>query len=590
VYEKIHIAGALAFLATPHGPVCARCYNGGLLAKRTANMTRDQHRSMAWTAFGGYVLALLAGLLVLTCLQAYRAGFSGADEPAHFLNGVFVSSYLHSHAGANPMAYAVEYYLHYPKISIGHWPPAYYGLLGVLLLALPATPQAAFIINLLVSALPAAVLGWALAWLAERRIALAGCAIYALTPLAIEGQAFFMLDQALTACCAAGAIAWIAYTRRPGWMSAAVFAALSAGAVLIKGNGWLIVLVPLFHMLLTRGWRLLVLPHLYVAALAAGLVIVPWYWLTSPIAADGFNYQAGLRYAWHALLANSQTLLRNLGYGGVPLALFAIATEYRRRHVTPQRWSVVSIAISLILATLALQSLVPAAIDDRYLAPALPAYTALTVLGAFHIYTALRERWTSTTGAALVSAIGLALILPLLTPGIAHLAQRGPKVDMRAADLPTLPPSQASTVWIIDGSSGAEGAMIAELAVRDPALRHYAVRASKLLASSDFMGTRYALKYPNEQQVLDQLLRLGAQYVVMVRLDHAAPFPHSTQLSAALRLSASPFRCVATLPHRYRAGVTEIYSFAGNAQANIHAVRQLGIPAKGVALSQSTSQ
>jgi hypothetical protein len=553
-------------------------------------MTRDQHRSMAWTALGGYILALLAGVLVLTFLQAYRAGFSGADEPAHFLNGVFVSSYLHGHAGANPMAYAVEYYLHYPKISIGHWPPAYYGMLGVLFLALPATPQAAFIINLLVSALPAAALGWTLTWLAGRRVALAACAVYALTPLAVEGQAFFMLDQALAACCTAAAIAWIAYTRRPGWMRAAVFAALSAGAVLIKGNGWLIVLVPLFHMPLTRGWRLLALPHLYVAALAAGLIIVPWYWLTSSVAADGFNYQAGVPYAWHALTANLHALLRNLDFASMPLALLTIAIAYRQRRVTPQRWSVVSLAISLILATLMLQSLVPAAIDDRYLAPALPAYTALAALGALHTHAMLRMRWTSTTGTTFAFAICLALGLSMLAPGIGHLAQRGPKVDMRAADLPTLSPDQAPTVWIIDGSSGAEGALIAELAVRDPALRHYAVRASKLLASSDFMGTRYALTYQHTQQVLDQLLRLGARYVVLVRLDHVAPFPHSLQLSAALQLPASPYRRVMTLPHRYRAGVTEIYSLAADAHANIRAVRQLGIPAKGVALSKSTSQ
>jgi hypothetical protein len=545
-------------------------------------MIQPQHRSMAWSALGGYALALLAGALVLALLHAYQAGFSGADEPAHFLNGVFVSSYLHGHAGANPMAYAVEYYLHYPKISIGHWPPAYHGLLGVLLLALPATPQAAFLINLLVSALPAAALGAALAWLADRRIALAGCAVYVLTPLAVEGQAFFMLDQALTACCAAAAVAWLAYTQRPGWTRAGVFAALCAGAVLIKGNGWLIVLLPLFHMLLTRGWRLLALPHLYVAALAAGLVIVPWYWLTSSIAADGFNHQAGLPYAWLALKSNLHTLLRNLGYAGVPLALIAIVAEYRRRRTAPLRWSVVSIAISLILATLTLQSLVPAAIDDRYLAPALPAYVALAALGVFHIGATMRGLTARTAG--------VLLMMTLLAPGVAHLALRGPKVDMRAADLPALPPGQAPSVWIIDGSSGAEGALIAELAVRDPALRHYAVRASKLLAASDFMGTRYALKYQDPQQVLDELLRLGARYVVLVRLDHTAPFPHSTQLSAALQLPASPFRRVMTLQHRYRAGVTEVYAFSGDAEANISAVRQLGIPAKGAALSQSTRQ
>ena len=559
-------------------------------------MTSHRYRAMAWTALGGFALALLAGALVLARLRAYQAGFSGADEPAHFLNGVFVSSYLHGHAGANPMAYAVEYYLHYPKISIGHWPPAYYGLLGLLMLVLPATPQAAFAINLVVGALPAAALGGALARLANRRVALAGCAIYVFTPLAVESQAFFMLDQALSACCCAAAIAWLAYARRPGLARAAVFAALCAGAVLIKGNGWLIVLVPLFHMLLTRGWRLLALPHLYLAALAAGLVVVPWYWLTASIAADGFNYQPGLRYAWQALTANLHSLLRNLGYAGAPLALIALVVEYRQRREAPPRWAIVSVAVSLMLATLTLQSLVPAAIDERYLAPALPAYTALAALGVFHVAGALQDwlarRGTMTprTQSRVALAASALLALAMLAPGVGHLAGHGPKVDMRAADLPVLAPAGTPAVWIIDGSSGAEGALIAELAVRDPALRHYAVRASKLLAASDFMGTRYALKYDAPQQVLDELVRLGAQYVVLVRLDHEAPFPHSAQLATALNLPTAPFRRVMSLPHRHRAGVTEVYASVGDARANVGAVRQLGIPAKGAALSGPSGQ
>jgi hypothetical protein len=539
------------------------------------------HRGMAWSALGGYLLALLAGVLVLTLFQAYSAGFSGADEPAHFLNGYFISSYLHGHAGSNPMAYATEYYLHYPKISIGHWPPAYYGVLGMLLLALPATPQAAFIINLLVSALPAAALGLALARLAGWRTALAGCLLYVLTPLALEGQAFFMLDQALTACCLAAAATWLSYTERPGWLYALLFAALCAMAVLIKGNGWLIALVPPLHILLTRGWRLLASPKLYVAALAAGAVIVPWYWLTASISADGFNYHAGLPYAWQALTANLHTLFKNLGAASFVLAALALVLEHRQRRAAPQRWSLVSLALSMILATLILQSVVPVDIDARYLAPALPAFALLAALGLYHICSGLRAR--------IAVPLAAMLALTMLLPGITHIVTRGPKVDMRAADIQAAP-SSASSVWVIDGSSGAEGALIARLAVQDPGLKDYAVRASKLLASSDFMGTRYALRFQQPQQVLDELQRLGVRYVVLVRLDNQLPFEHSAQLAAALQLPGAPFHRVATLPHRNRSGVTEVYAYDGAASANIDAVRQLGVPAKSAALLHLTSQ
>ncbi len=150
-------------------------------------------------------MAIAVGVLVLALAGMPAAGLSGADEPAHLLNGYFVSLYLKNQFGANPLAFATDFYLHYPKISIGHWPPAYYGFLGVLFLVVPATIENAFLINLLVSALPAAGVAFALARVTDTRTALLGALVYALTPLVLGSYSFFMLDQALAACTTAAA-------------------------------------------------------------------------------------------------------------------------------------------------------------------------------------------------------------------------------------------------------------------------------------------------------------------------------------------------------------------------------------------------
>jgi len=143
--------------------------------------------------------------------QSFSAGFSGADEPSHFLNGYFISSYLQHHFGTNPMAFATDFYIHYPKISIGQWPPAYYGLLSL---------------------------------------------------------------------------------------------------------------------------------RLAVAAVLGAVLVVPWYLLTAKIAADGFNYQAGIGYAMKALAANTVFLADNISW--VALALYAGAAEFRARQAAPLRWTIVS--------------------------------------------------------------------------------------------------------------------------------------------------------------------------------------------------------------------------------------------------------
>jgi len=527
--------------------------------------------------FFAYLGAVAIGVLAIVLARAYQAGFSGADEPAHFLNGYFIANYFSHHLGSNPLAAATDFYIHYPKISIGHWPPMYYGFLGVLFLVVPATMPVAFAINVIVATLPVIGVAAALALLVNRRAAVAGALIYALAPLVLEGQVMFMVDQPLTACLVGATALWIAYSLEPAWGKVLGFAVLAALAVLVKGNGWLVVFVPVFQIALTGNWKQFLSLKLIIAAALAAAVVVPWYMLTAKIAADGFNYQAGVGYAMKALAANLWTVVQNLTPVGALLALFAALAEFRERKQSQTRWAIVSGLISLILATLTLQSLVPVDIVDRYMAPALPAIVVLAVLGAQRLLVRL-----GLGGAARLPAVlAVVLLAVMVSPGVVHLVQRQPKSDTGVAGIVEhLAPGGKPSVSVIDGSTGAEGAFIADMAVHDAGLQSYVIRASKLLADSNFMGSAYALKYHDSQQVLAELHRLGVQHVVIVRENGVPAFPHSEQLHTALLDPGSGFRLSERLRHRYRPGVTEVYDAVGTAVPNIAAVRSLGIPAK----------
>ena len=545
-------------------------------------------RPLGMAALAGYLLALAGGVLSLALSGALTAGLSGADEPAHFLNGYFIGRYLDSRLGMNPLAFATDFYLHYPKISIGHWPPAYYGLLGLVFLVVPPTVENAFVVNLLVSALPAAGVAAALAHVAGLRAALAGALVYATLPLVLGAYTFFMLDQALAACTTAVAMVWVAYVLAPGWRRAAGLAVLSAAAVLVKGNGWLVLLLPLFHIVLLRAWRLLLRPELYLAAAFAALLVVPWYLLTSKIAADGFNYQAGLGYAAQALAFNARVLLANAGLAGVSLAALGAAAAWRQRAEHPHRWVVASGCLSLVLATLALQSLVPVDLSDRYLTPALPAVIVLAMLGLLRVAQALR---TSRLRPPAAGAVGLVLFGALLLPGLGHLGRMQPKVDLRMSQaLPALPAGDTPVGWIIDGSSGAEGAFIVEMALRDTSLEHYAVRASKLLADSNFMGAQYRLKFADAPAVLAEIRRLGIRGVMLVRINDEPAFEHSSQLARALVLPESTFRRTRVLAHGHRRGTTEVYESVEATALDVAALRELGRPAKAAAFDRSAAR
>lgn len=527
-----------------------------------------------------YLCAVLVGALAVFVAKSYQSGFSGADEPSHFLNGYFVADYIAHHFGGNPMGAATDFYIHYPKISIGHWPPAYYGILGVVFLVLPPTLPVIFAVNVLFAALPAIGVAAALAMLADRRAALAGALVYAVTPLVLEGHVMFMADQPLTACLVAATAVWIAFSVRPRWGTALGFALLAATAVLIKGNGWLVVFIPVFHILLTANWKLLLSVRLYVAAALAAVIVVPWYMLTAKIAADGFNYHAGLPYATKALLYNLQALGRNVTPVGGLLALYAIVAEFRARRADPARWTIVSAVVSLLLATLLLQSLVPVDIVERYMAPALPAVVVLAILGGVRLLGLLRA-----TGPAPQLA-GAALAVVMAVPGILHLAQRAPKADTGVAAVADRLAAARPVLTVIDGSASTEGWFIADMAVHDQGLHGYVVRASKLLADSNFMGTTYSLKYHDTADVLAELHRLGVQHVVIVREGGKDAYPHSAQMREALARADSGFRLGQSLPHQYRSGITEVYDAVGPTRPDVAAVRNMGLPAKATALSK----
>lgn len=521
---------------------------------------------------------MLFGAVAQHLSNALHSGFAGADESSHFLNGLFISVYLKSHFLQNPIAQAVEYYLHYPKLSIGHWPPAYYGFLGLLFTVIAPTAKNAMLINLVVSSLTSAAVAAVLYRLSGLRAAIAGVALFACTPLVFESVNFFMIDQALSMATLAATLACLAYVEKQTWTRALLFAALLTLSILLKGNGWLLAFVPLYYLLLSNTWKVLRNPRIYLCLLLSAAVVVPWYVVTSQISADGFNYQPGLTYAFRALAANLETLVDNVSYSAPLLVYVAVRAAWRERQEKILHWRLVCACLSLVLATLTLQSLVPADLEDRYMLPALPAVMILATLGLARIFRLLRR---ASRHAALPFAVTGILALTLALPAIGHITQRAPKLAFQFQPLVQLAQQDGvAGISLIDGSAGAEGAYIAEAAMADPATTSYVVRSSKVFSESNFMGTRYQQRFSSTQQVLAELRRLGVGHVVITRNSRENVYPHSELLARALADAASPYTKVAERTYDAGRGISQLYSMNTPVPADFSAVRSLGTPAK----------
>src|SRR5579872_778529 len=98
------------------------------------------------------VLFTLAALLVQLHVGAYATdrGQTG-DEAAHFVTSLMLTDYLR-HLG-NPIAFAKSYYVHLPRVAIGHWPPFFEMLQALAFAIFGGTNQVAMALQAVIAGL-----------------------------------------------------------------------------------------------------------------------------------------------------------------------------------------------------------------------------------------------------------------------------------------------------------------------------------------------------------------------------------------------------------------------------------------------------
>lgn len=478
-----------------------------------------------------WLIAPLLGIASLALTAASGGlshGFADPDEAAHYVNCLFLGDWLRAGLPA-PMTYARDFYAHFPKLSIGHWPPGWYALLSPLFAVARPSPFGAAMLAAFVAGLPAVLVCWAL-----RRAGHAGAGVLAafamlLLPLVMDDARNFMLDEPTALAAGAAAIAWLAVAERPGAGRYLLFALLAAFAPLVKGNGALIMLVPPIEIALAGRWRLLRDVRLWLAGAVTLLLVAPWYYVSFRISAGGFNYAPGAAYALASLGTDARAMLASIGWPGLALAAIGVVSNWRA--------PVARLALAVILATLIFQAGIPAALGDRYILPLLPWLVALAALGALAL---LRRRGWWTGLAAL-------LVAGAAQPAVSALLARAPKADAGVQPIADRM-ARAPGIWLVDGKAGSEGAVIAAGAWADAGRRDiWIARASQWLSTSDFMGRDYALSVHSPAKAGAVLDRLGVRGAVSVVDWRGLAYPHSAYLRAALRppgYALSPSRFV----------------------------------------------
>lgn len=470
---------------------------------------------------GGVLLC--AVLNIQMAVGAYKSERSSySDEASHFMNALLVRDYIREGLRQNPIRFAEEYYLHYPKIAPGMWPPLFATSAG-LFMFLGWSPQTAtFVLLALVNA-------WA-AWRLYRFILSFGSPLAAavlagvlcLIPAIVDLATAAMVDLLILAL-ALEATYWLARFFRTGENRHAVlFGVFSTMCCLTKGNGLALAFLPPCLAIFTRRYDRFAQRGLYIAAamviVFAGPPLTLSFYLDSAIGDFG---QFHFRDVIGRLFYYSVYLQQQLGTFVIGLSLIGfVVAVWQGMRSNPSDASVNKAALAaLAVAGMAFHLVNPHLLSSyRYIAMVFPPLLGLVPVGIDAIASRVRAE---SARRSLQTALLLAALVTFfaITPAFAIRLPLGvgATVDFieRSRGLPN------STTIIISDAEG-EGAMVSEVARRHPVPRATIIRGTKLVATDDWAGNRFRLLYDSPRALLKELEDLHVNYLVMDYSQNAA--------------------------------------------------------------------
>jgi hypothetical protein len=461
-----------------------------------------------------------------------------ADEPAHFVTGLMVRDYVAQGFPGSPVAYARNYYVHYPKVSLGHWPPVFYLVQAAWTLIIPPGHISLMLLMAAITALLATAVqravgtqfssGWAL-----------GAGAFWLSLPAIEVFSRDIMAEMLVALIVFLAVlAYGRYLDTERWQPAAWFGVLVALGLLTKGTAIQLAVVPPVAILLRGRLDLLRRVSFWIPAILVGAIAGPWYlWV------PGAQHESVARFGGAAIHPQrlTDTLLVWFHMLGVVAAVAAVAGLYlswKSIRTGEGKWAA---GLAVVLGAY-LSRLLIGAFEDRHLIANLSVLILFGVVAAERVLR--RREWVGVM--ASLTLIGFNVYSSPVKPyfgysGVARRILAHPEFD--------------NSVILTCSNAGGEGMLISEIAMRESRPGHYILRATKMLASSDWMGWDYKPLYADSNALLSSLEAVPVGIVVIDEAGRRTP--HGRMLYEGLQ--AFPAKWV-----RIESGPIEVYRLAGH--------------------------
>ncbi len=397
----------------------------------------------------------------------------------------------------NPLRYGENYYLHYPKVSFGHWPPVFYLLQAAWTLLFSVSRTSILSLMAVTTAAVAQLL-----FLAARKYfgfsLSAGLGfLWILTPFVQANTGMVMAESLVALTSLLAALALGRYLDRESPRDILWFGVWTLVCILTKGDGWALALAPALAIALSRKWHLLRRGALYGAGAIVALAI-PWQVMTLAMTEEGWEDRPGFLYSLRALGSFFALLAGGVGwivFGFVLLGAVVLCIRPRLRGgLVPGFWVAM---FATAAAGLLFHAAIPAGIESRRLIPVFPELLLLAGGGIAWLNRRMAARWAPYALAAV--AVGGFAVQSFAVP-----SKRSNDFSEVAENVLRLQPKPDGTIFVAGSTSG-EGSFIAEVAMRERRPGHYILRGTKMLVRSGWAGRDQKPVFRTSRQVAEML-------------------------------------------------------------------------------------
>lgn len=453
-----------------------------------------------------HVLGLLSVLLFGHMFTARDSEpFFNNDEIKHTLTGVFVADAVRDlpASAADPKDYAVRYYCQYPALGLVTWPPLFYLVEGLAMLALG--PHF-WVGRLCVAAFAAMAVVYSYRFarlMLDHPWALVAAGVTALTPTVFGFTQRVMLEVPTFALVLASVVHFEKYLAGTRGRDAIFACLLAAAAVLTRFDGVLLLLYFVIRLLRTWNMKLLLRRPVWVGVGLAALLTVPYYAFVLTVNGSAIGTAAGSGTrpedgftAWN-LVYYVATLPEQAGWGVTVAAAvgFVLTVVCHRRESGP--------AFGLLLATY-LTFTPLAELETRHAIYWLPAVAVCAVRPLQWLWAKCRRGWVVTALVGLFATVVWHVQGQQFRYVFGYSDAAKWVVEHRTTDRPIL----------VDGEFA--GSLVYHTRLHDPARRVWVLRADKVVYNqfSD-PSSGYRQYAHTEAEVLELLEKWDPEYVVI---------------------------------------------------------------------------